>query len=236
MSRGRYRFGLPAAQLAAQVFFHSPRADCSSGPLRRLRQSSDQGLAFFYGLTYFGGARRECIDMAVGDSDLSELGMSPRQVMAANQCLRLSTSGRVLLAHLPDVFREQILSLPLPAEGGPGVYRDNERLRASLDRVRAQGYAIGREECARGWDSYASPVRWGNVVVGAVALLTPTHPAPTSATVEHLVTAVRAAAAEIGSRLSQLSSDHRSAGTDAFRLYPRAGVRETAAQKDPARV
>ncbi|WP_180928228.1 IclR family transcriptional regulator [Streptomyces sp. AJS327] len=201
VGRGRYRLGPPAARLAAQSLFHVPGSDCTTVPLRRLRQAATPGLAFFYGLTFFGGARRECIDMAVGDSDLTELGISPRQVVAANRCLRLSTPGRVMLAHLPRVHREQILSGPPPVGGGPGVYRDADRLRASLAHIREHGFAIGREECTRGWNTFATPVSWGDVVVGAVALLIPAH-AP-HAPEERLVAAVRRAGAEIGTRMGQ---------------------------------
>ncbi|MET8676850.1 IclR family transcriptional regulator C-terminal domain-containing protein [Streptomyces sp. NPDC004647] len=210
VGRGKYQLGPPAAQLATQLLFHAPKTGCISTALQRLRSAGDGGLAFFHILTYFGGARRECIEMAVGDSDLTELGMTPQQILAANRCLRLSTSGRVMLAYLHEPFREQVLAAPLPPEAGPGVYRDNDRLRVSLTRIREQGYAVGLEECVADWNSYASPVTWGDSVIGAVTLLKPASVVPVPD--ESSIAATKAAGAEISYQLGHLPGPRPPAG------------------------
>ncbi|MFE9838593.1 IclR family transcriptional regulator C-terminal domain-containing protein [Streptomyces sp. NPDC005551] len=71
--------------------------------------------------------------------------------------------GRVMLADLPDP------RLPDPAPLTPRTITDPGRLRAALDRVRAEGYALVDEELEEGLRSIAVPVRDGDGrVVAAV--------------------------------------------------------------------
>ncbi|WP_432002806.1 IclR family transcriptional regulator domain-containing protein [Streptomyces sioyaensis] len=169
VDRGLYRLRTSAAQLAFTALDH--RLDGAQTVLRDLRKATDGGLAFLYMVAPFSGAQRQCVDMAVGDSDLAELGMTPRDVLSVTRSLRTGASGRTILAYLPEVLQQRVLAEPVPDQAGPGVYRDNDALVASLAEVRDLGHALGYEECMAGWNSCAAPIMWDGSIMGAVLLL-----------------------------------------------------------------
>ncbi|MFK0289689.1 IclR family transcriptional regulator C-terminal domain-containing protein [Streptomyces sp. NPDC090442] len=169
VDRGLYRLRTSAAQLAFTALDH--RLDGAQTVLAGLRDATGNGLVFLYMVAPFSGAQRQCVDMAVGDSDLAELGMTPRDVLSVTRSLRTGASGRTILAYLPDVLQQRVLAEPVPEQAGPGVYRDNDALSTSLAEVRDLGYALGFEECMAGWNSCAAPIMWDGAIMGAVLLL-----------------------------------------------------------------
>ncbi|MFE7607235.1 IclR family transcriptional regulator domain-containing protein [Streptomyces celluloflavus] len=171
VDRGLYRLRTSAAQLAFTALDHRLDGATSQTVLGRLRTATDGGLAFLYMVAPFSGAHRQCVDMAVGDSDLAELGMTPRDVLSVTRSLRTGASGRTILAYLPAVLQQRVLAEPVPDQAGPGVYRDNDSLLASLAEVRDLGHALGNEECMAGWNSCAAPIMWDGAIMGAVLLL-----------------------------------------------------------------
>lgn len=171
VDRGLYRLRTSAAQLAFTALDHRLDGGVSQTVLRDLRRATDGGLAFLYMVAPFSGAQRQCVDMAVGDSDLAELGMTPRDVLSVTRSLRTGASGRTILAYLPEVLQQRVLAEPVPDQAGPGVYRDNEALLDSFAEVRDLGYALGYEECMAGWNSCAAPIMWDGSIMGAVLLL-----------------------------------------------------------------
>jgi DNA-binding IclR family transcriptional regulator len=176
--RGLYRLGSGAARLGLKALTHAPNTVEAHGVLEEIRRATDGGLVFLFGLAPFGGARKQCLDMAVGDSDLSELGISQRALLTVFQSLRTGACGRAILAHLPEVIQEGVLAEPTPVDAGPGAFRDEETLLASLTAVREQGVAIDSEECAAGWNGLAVPVRWDGLIMGSVAVLKPKEAMP----------------------------------------------------------
>ncbi|MFG2529620.1 IclR family transcriptional regulator C-terminal domain-containing protein [Streptomyces sp. NPDC048516] len=171
VDRGLYRLRTSAAQLAFTALDHRLDGAASQTVLSELRAATDDGLAFLYMVAPFSGAQRQCVDMAVGDSDLAELGMTPRDVLSVTRSLRTGASGRTILAYLPEVLQQRVLAEPVPDQAGPGVYRDNEALAESLAEVRDLGHALGYEECMAGWNSCAAPIMWDGSIMGAVLLL-----------------------------------------------------------------
>ncbi|MGW0546019.1 IclR family transcriptional regulator [Streptomyces altiplanensis] len=192
-SRGLYRLGSGAARLGLKALTHAPNAEVAHGVLERLRADTGGGLVFLFAVAPFGGARKQCLDMAVGNSDLSELNLSHRALLVIFQSLRTGASGRAILAHLPEVIQEGVLAEPLPAEAGPGAYRDEGALLASLKTVREQGIAIGIEECAAGWSGCAAPVLWDGLIMGSILVLKPMADVPQWS--DSLVEPIRRAAA-----------------------------------------
>ena len=201
VGRGRYRLGPAAAKLGIEALEQGVDRASLDLILNRLRTKTGDGLAFLYGLTRLGGVQRQCVEMAVGGSDLTEIGLSPRELLASHRSLRVGASGRAILAFLPESVRQRVADEPVPDGMGPGAYRDRARLLGSLAEIRAKGYAIGLEECARGWNSFAAPVLWGDVVAGAVTVMVP---APISASLGTNVDAVRSAATAV----QRLMLDH----------------------------
>ncbi|MGW7521823.1 IclR family transcriptional regulator domain-containing protein [Streptomyces sp. NPDC054796] len=204
VSRGKYRLGATAAHLGMHALAHAPAKDDSTHTiLEELREATEGGLVFQYMLAPFGGAQRQCIDMAVGDSDLVELGMTALDILSVTRSLRTGASGRTILAYLPATLQELVLAEPIPAEAGPGAYRDERELLASLEEVRDRGYALGYEECMPLWNSCAAPIVWGEAIMGVVLLLKPATVMPEAP--ESVILATKTAASQLSARLSHLS-------------------------------
>ncbi|MEI5136274.1 IclR family transcriptional regulator C-terminal domain-containing protein [Streptomyces libani] len=195
VDRGLYRLRTSAAQLAFTALDHRLDGGISQTVLSELREATDSGLAFLYMVAPFSGAQRQCVDMAVGDSDLAELGMTPRDVLSVTRSLRTGASGRTILAYLPEVLQQRVLAEPVPDQAGPGVFRDNDALVESLAEVRDLGHALGYEECMAGWNSCAAPIMWDGSIMGAVLLLKLKSVMPVAP--EGVIEATKEAAAEL---------------------------------------
>ncbi|MEU6098342.1 IclR family transcriptional regulator C-terminal domain-containing protein [Streptomyces sp. NPDC047079] len=122
-------------------------------------------------LAALSGLLHESASLAVpaGDDIQYIARVAPRHIMSVNIALgsRLpayaTSMGRVMLADLPDP------ALPEPAARTPWTVTDRDRLRAVLDRVRRDGYALVDGELEEGLRSIAVPVRErGGRVVAAV--------------------------------------------------------------------
>ncbi len=76
-----------------------------------------------------------------------------------------TSTGKALLAHLPEAALEAFLATPLAA-CTPRTLTDPDRLRRELARVRERGYAASIEELEPGFVAVGAPVRSaaGNVV------------------------------------------------------------------------
>jgi DNA-binding IclR family transcriptional regulator len=199
VDRGLYTLGTAVADLG----FHALTEDNLSGSettevLQSLRKATGDGLVFLYMRAPFGVAGRQCLDMAVGDSDLRELGMTPRDVLSVTRSLRTGASGRTILAYLPEEVQKKVADSPVPEESGPGVIRDSDEFLSSLVDIRDQGYALGYQECMTGWNSVAAPIIWDGAIWGAVLLLKPADVMPDAP--QHYIYATITAAA----RLSQI--------------------------------
>ncbi|MDT0319292.1 IclR family transcriptional regulator domain-containing protein [Streptomyces millisiae] len=199
VGRGRYRLGRGTAHLAIHALAHVPD-NASHEILEELHDATRGGLVMLYLLAPFGGAKRQCVDMAVGDSDLSEYGLTPREVLCVTRSLRTGASGRTILAYLPEAIQQRVLAEPVPEGAGPGAIHDNETLFASLADIRDQGYAVGLQECMTGWNSCAAPIVWDDSIMGSLLLLKPAAimPEPPNTVIE----ATKAAAA----RLSRIAT------------------------------
>lgn len=93
--------------------------------------------------------------------------------MGVRQPLHGSSSGKVLLAALPDEQREAIFATGLPPIT-PRTETDRERLLQELERVRATGYAMNVDELIPGLTSIAAPVRdHTGTVVAAISAAGP---------------------------------------------------------------
>ncbi|WP_329020680.1 IclR family transcriptional regulator [Streptomyces sp. NBC_01601] len=194
--RGLYQLGTGAGDLGLYALSDDNLSgDESREVLQSLRLQTDGGLVFLYLKAPFGGAGRQCYDMAVGDSDLIELGMTPRDVLFVSRSLRTGASGRTILAYMSESIQKRVAHGPTPDEAGPGVFKDGDEFLASLADIREQGYALGRQECMANWNSIAAPVIWDDTIHGAVLLLKPAHVMPEAP--QHYINATVKAAAQL---------------------------------------
>ncbi|WP_326581808.1 helix-turn-helix domain-containing protein (plasmid) [Actinacidiphila glaucinigra] len=196
--RGVYALGLGSVALGLQASAYSHDGDAAQVLLQDLHGATDKGLIFLYMISPLGGLVRMCVEMAVGDSDLSELGMTTRDRMEITKSLRVGSPGRAILAYLPKPMQESVLATPSPARAGPGALLDETELLTSLSTVRDCGFATGREECVAGWNSLAAPLFWGDNVVGSVLVMKPADEMPEPST--EYIAAVKDVAAALSRR------------------------------------
>jgi DNA-binding IclR family transcriptional regulator len=72
--------------------------------------------------------------------------------------LHCTSNGKVLLAHLDDVERNQLLGGALE-RATPNTLTDPSKLRAQLEEIRIRGYAQTMEELEEGLNAVSAPVR-----------------------------------------------------------------------------
>ncbi|WP_245997422.1 IclR family transcriptional regulator domain-containing protein [Streptomyces armeniacus] len=193
-SRGRYQLGGRVAELALHAYARHD-SDSVLAVLQQLRARTDGGMALHYTLTPGVQPGRQCAEMAVGDSDLEEFGMSPREVLAITRSLRVGASGRTILAYLPEAVQCRAQHEPIPPQAGRGAIHNPVALAASLAAIRDHGYALGYEECMDGWNTIAAPTFAGVAIQGAVLLLRPARLMPRAP--RPYITATKTAAAAI---------------------------------------
>ncbi|MCP2243240.1 IclR family transcriptional regulator [Lentzea aerocolonigenes] len=147
--RGKYAIGFGVVRLAGAA---TGRMD-----LTKLGQPVCQTLADSFG---------ETVNIAVHDVGVAinitqargSAAVSAVNWIGQRTPLHATSSGKVLLAHLPVEERKRLVSLPLDAYTENTVV-DPDRLLAELETVAAQGYAACFEELELGLHAVAVPVR-----------------------------------------------------------------------------
>ncbi|MET9155117.1 IclR family transcriptional regulator [Streptomyces griseoflavus] len=150
----------------------------------------------------------ETVNMAVLDEDAAVNIMQARgtaAVTAQNWLgrrtpLHATSSGKVLLAHVRPALRESRLTRPLPRFTEHTVV-DPSVLRAELDKVLEQGYAVTLEELELGLAAVAAPVRsHDGSVIAAISVSGPVYRL-TAERLPRLGSRTAAAAAELSRRM-----------------------------------
>ncbi|WP_416483973.1 IclR family transcriptional regulator [Streptomyces sp. CL12] len=164
--RGKYYLGAGVLRLAGAA---AVRLDISQEGVPICREVADE--------------LGETVNLAVLDEDAAVNIMQARgtaSVAAQNWLgrrtpLHATSSGKVLLAHLPPAARESLLARPLPRFTERTV-TDAETLRAELDRVVERGHGVTVEELEPGLAAVAAPVRaHDGEVIAAISVSGPVY-------------------------------------------------------------
>ncbi|MFC3894511.1 IclR family transcriptional regulator [Lentzea rhizosphaerae] len=189
--RGKYAIGFGVVRLAGAA---TGRMD-----LTKLGQPVCQTLADSFG---------ETVNIAVHDAGVAinitqargSAAVSAVNWIGQRTPLHATSSGKVLLAHLPVEERKRLVSLPLDAYTEHTVV-DPDRLLAELETVAAQGYAACFEELELGLHAVAVPVRGHRgEVVAAMSASGPSYRLSRQR-VEEIVPAMTTAAADLSAQL-----------------------------------
>ncbi|GII28989.1 IclR family transcriptional regulator [Planotetraspora mira] len=90
--------------------------------------------------------------------------------------LHATSSGKVLLAHLDEQQRDELLGVSGLERYTPGTITSAEQLRSELDEARRRGYAVTVEEFEIGLNAIAAPIRsHDGEVVAAVSASGPAY-------------------------------------------------------------
>ncbi len=124
--------------------------------------------------------------------------------------LHCTSTGKVLLAHLPTPEQEEIIARGLP-QYTPSTITHPNLLRQELARVREQGYAIGHEEFEIGLNAIAAPVyNHTGDVIAAISASGPSFrlsPDRFSTVADHVQQAALTLSRQLGCNRSADSSD-----------------------------
>jgi IclR family acetate operon transcriptional repressor len=146
--RGKYRLGLGLIRLAGAA---TVRLDLSQQSRRVCEQLADQ-VAETINLAILDRDAAINIDQVLGPSAITTHNWLGRRTP-----LHATSSGKVLLAHLPEAELASRLAGPLQSHT-PRTVIDPGTLRAQLTRARADGCAYGVEELEKGLNAVAAPV------------------------------------------------------------------------------
>lgn len=189
--RGKYAIGFGVVRLAGAA---TGRMD-----LTKLGQPVCQTLADSFG---------ETVNIAVHDAGVAinitqargSAAVSAVNWIGQRTPLHATSSGKVLLAHLPVEERKRLASLPLDSYTENTVV-DPDRLLAELETVAAQGYAACFEELELGLHAVAVPVRGHRgEVVAAMSASGPSYRLSRQR-VGEIVPAMTTAAADLSAQL-----------------------------------
>ena len=90
--------------------------------------------------------------------------------------LHATSSGKVLLAHMDERQRDELLGVAGLERYTPGTITSAEELRAELDEARQRGYAVTVEEFEIGLNAIAAPIRsHDGEVIAAVSASGPAY-------------------------------------------------------------
>lgn len=161
---GRYTPGLQLVALAGAALASDALYMVSHPHLLRLAEESGETA----NLSVLDASQLLTIDEAPSAQPIKFSGW-----LGMRQPLHGSSSGKVLLAALPEERRDAILAAGLPPLASHTI-TDRERLLRELEQTRARGYALSVEELIPGLTSTAAPVRdHTGAVVGAISLAGP---------------------------------------------------------------
>jgi IclR family KDG regulon transcriptional repressor len=162
---GRYRLGIVMFELGEAVRLHMDLHGAAATVLLQLREETGEsvqlGVAHGDDVIYV-----ERLDSA---HTLRLLGEPGRRAP-----LYCTSSGKVLLAYLPEARRQVVLRAAPFTALTPHTITDRSQLAAELDRVRRRGWAEAVNEREVGVASIAAPVRdIGGEVIAAISIGVP---------------------------------------------------------------
>ncbi len=124
--------------------------------------------------------------------------------------VNVSASGKVLVAYLPAHEQEEFLRAAQLAANTPNSIVDEAQFRQELQQIRSDGYALDREEYARGIGCCAAPIcNFRGQVIAAIGITGHIADYADEQSLERLASHVKTAAEEIsrilgGSRPSEI--------------------------------
>jgi IclR family transcriptional regulator, acetate operon repressor len=144
----KYRLGFGLVRLAGVAIGRLDLVDQARPVLRELADDTEETI----NLAVLSDDVVVNVDQVNGRHAVAVVDWVGRQTPA-----HCTSSGKVLMAHLPPEARERMLERPL-ARFTPATITDAARLRSELEQARTRGYASTREEYEDGLAAVAAAV------------------------------------------------------------------------------
>ena len=162
-----YRGGFSLAALGAQVISNFDIRQSSRPALKALHDA----LGYVVTLSICGEENGIYIDKI----EARDFGIRLHSEIGKSFPLHCTAMGKIHLAFGPQKLRDHILASKLDAYTEATITTP-ETLRAELERVRTQGYAIDDEEISRGLTCIGAPIfGLSGEVIAALSLTAPSH-------------------------------------------------------------
>jgi IclR family pca regulon transcriptional regulator len=192
----KYRLGLRVTDLGLAALGATGLREHAHSHLEELRRRTSHAVA----LAVLDGQEILYVDR-LGPSGRAR-GTGEPALRAGSRLPAYCTAlGKVLLAHLPAAEQRQLLSTIKPKGRAPNTITSRARLRAQLQHVAEQGFALGDRELAADVRAIAVPVRnEAAEVVAAIGLVSRAGDAEVE-TLRGLLPQLLASAERISARL-----------------------------------
>jgi DNA-binding IclR family transcriptional regulator len=162
---GSYRIGYRFLGLGSRLKYRSVLFNAARAPLRKL--SEETGDLCQVGVEEDGEWVLLHND---GDTSTVDMGTYP----GLRFSIHTQAAGKVILAHLPDERVDQIIERHGLEPMTERTITDPEELRAELDRIEDNGYAVDSDQQDVGVSIIAAPVLVKGAIVGSVSIGCPT--------------------------------------------------------------
>ncbi len=194
-----YRLGFHLVSLVNEFVSEADIYAIGAGPIRELRDTS--------GDTAYLTVLQEREVFVVFEATGFHPVQTRRPRLPGQTVLHGIASGKTLLAHLPDEQRAALLAATPLAKFTPNTISTPEELQRELLAIRAEGYALDREEWLLGLACVAAPVfdRHG----ACVATASVAYPAVQGERRAELIELVKATAARISASLGHVPAGQR---------------------------
>lgn len=164
VGRGRYRIGLRLWRIGALAPAARTLREAALAPMQDLAAVTGHVVH----LVVRDGYRALFVERLAGREELTV-----RSRVGRDMPLHASGPGKVLLAHAPTAFVEEVIARGLPRLA-PGTITDPAALRSALAGIRRTGHCLSHEEMTEGTSSVAAPVVGPDgTVVAALGVVVP---------------------------------------------------------------
>jgi DNA-binding IclR family transcriptional regulator len=189
--RGKYRLGIGVLRLAGAITARLDIVQRSRPVTRRLAEELGETV----NITVLSGREALYLDQAA-----ASVALQPHNWIGQRIPLHATSNGKVLLAHVSDDRFADLTAAPL-CRFTDRTTTDVDVLRAEVDTVRRNGYAVAVDELELGLTAIAAPITGPDgEVAGSVSASGPTFRIP-AGRVSHVATKVVEAGQQISRRL-----------------------------------
>ncbi|MCL4371329.1 MAG: IclR family transcriptional regulator [Chloroflexi bacterium] len=162
----KFCLGVGLIPLAGLVISHADVRRAARAPLRWLAETTEETI----NLAVLDGEQVINVEQIPSSRLVKNIGWVGRR-----SPLHCTSTGKVLLAHMPEGKVDSVLAGPLTSFT-PSTITDPIRLREELTKIRDGGFAVGHEELEEGLNAVAAPVRdYEGRVVAAVSVSGPSY-------------------------------------------------------------
>ncbi len=162
----KFSLGVGLIPLAGLVISHADVRRAARAPLQWLADTTEETI----NLAVLDGEQVINVEQIPSSRLVKNIGWVGRR-----SPLHCTSTGKVLLAHMPEAKIGRVLVPPL-ASFAPNTITNPAQLREELTKIRDDGFAVGREELEEGLNALAAPVRnHEGRVVAAVSVSGPSY-------------------------------------------------------------